>query len=140
LIPELKQVAERFPKIDLALLPINGLSAMDEQVVMNAADAANLVGWLKPRVAVPIHYRFHGSWFTDKFILKYNGTPEQFQSAAKAASEKTIVRVLEPGQLLSVVRVPPEDKEPEPDAEAAAESGEQPTAEGAPAPAGSAVP
>jgi L-ascorbate metabolism protein UlaG (beta-lactamase superfamily) len=140
LIPELKQVADRFPKIDLALVPINGLVAMDEQVVMNAEEAATLVGWLKPRVAVPIHYRFHGSWLTDKFVLKYNGTPERFQAAAKNASEKTIVRVLEPGQLLSIVRVPPEDKEPEAGAEPAAETSAEPTAEGSPPPAGSATP
>src|SRR5688572_6962211 len=57
LIPELRQVAERFPKIDLALVPINGLKVRDEQVVMNAEEAGTLVGLLKPRVAVPIHYR-----------------------------------------------------------------------------------
>jgi L-ascorbate metabolism protein UlaG (beta-lactamase superfamily) len=141
LIPELGKVAERFPKIDLALVPINGLKAMDEQVVMNAEEAGVLVGWLKPRVAVPIHYRFHGSWITDKFVLKYSGTPEQFQAAAQRAAPKTIVRVLEPGQLLSIVRVPPEEKEVEEGAEPAAETAEQPTAEGTPPPpAASATP
>ena len=45
---------------------------------MNAEEAAELVALLQAKVAVPTHYTFKGSWFTDTFILGYDGTPERF--------------------------------------------------------------
>ena len=44
-IPELDEVAVRLGEIDLALLPINGLTIrplLNRQVVMNAAEAADV--------------------------------------------------------------------------------------------------
>lgn len=98
LIPELLQLPAMFPSIDLALLSVNGLSVFGEPVVMNAEQAAELAGVLKARVAVPIHYRFKGSWFTDTVVLARDGTPERFVAAAKKLAPDTQVRVLEPGQ------------------------------------------
>jgi L-ascorbate metabolism protein UlaG (beta-lactamase superfamily) len=63
LIPELREVGRRFPSIDLALLPVNGLVLrlmFNRQVVMNAKEAAELCAILRPRWAVPIHYAFRG--------------------------------------------------------------------------------
>jgi len=100
LIPELEGLPRRFPSIQLALLPVNGLHAMGEQIVMNAEQAAELAGQLHAEVAVPIHYRFRGSWFTDTFVLSYDGTPERFVSAIKARTPSTAGIVLEPGQVL----------------------------------------
>ena len=100
LIPELDEIAKRFPSIQLALLAVNGLSVMGEQVVMNAEEAAELAGRLGAKVTVPIHYRFHGSWFTDGFILSYNGTPERFMTALKDRAPATKGLILEPGQAL----------------------------------------
>jgi len=60
-IPELDEVPRRFPAIDLALLPINGLRirpALNRQVVMTAEQAAEYCAVLKPKIAVPIHYAF----------------------------------------------------------------------------------
>lgn len=102
LIPELDELPKRFPSIQLALLAVNGLSVMGEQVVMNAEQAAELAGRLGAEAAVPIHYRFHGSWFTDSFILSYDGTPERFLTAVKTRAPETKGIVLEPGQVLSL--------------------------------------
>ena len=100
LIPELDALPKRFPSIQLALLAVNGLSVLGEQVVMNAEQAAELAGRLGAQVAVPIHYRFHGSWFTDGFILSYDGTPERFLTAVKNHAPATKGFMLEPGQTL----------------------------------------
>lgn len=102
LIPELDELPKRFPSIQLALLAINGLSVMGKQVVMNAEEAAELAGQLGAEVAVPTHYRFHGSWFTDSLILSYDGTPERFTAAIKARAPATTGVVLEPGQVLEL--------------------------------------
>ena len=104
LSPELKELPKRFPSIQLALLAVNGLRVLGEQAVMNPEEAAELAGLLKAEVAVPMHYRFKGSWFTDTFILGYNGTPERFQSAATKHAANTQVRVLEPGEVLHLTR------------------------------------
>jgi L-ascorbate metabolism protein UlaG (beta-lactamase superfamily) len=102
LIPELRDLPKRFPSFDLALLPVNGLRVMGVPVVMSAEEAAELAGILKARVAVPIHYAFTGSAFTDTLILARNGTPDRFVAAAKRSAPLTEVRVLPPGQRLVI--------------------------------------
>jgi L-ascorbate metabolism protein UlaG (beta-lactamase superfamily) len=102
LVPELRELPDRFQKFDLALLSVNGLRVMGVPVVMSAEEAAELVGVLKARVAVPIHYAFTGSAFTDTFILSRNGTPDRFAAAAKLHAPLTDVRVLPPGQRLVI--------------------------------------
>jgi L-ascorbate metabolism protein UlaG (beta-lactamase superfamily) len=104
LIPDLDELPKRFPSVQLALLSVNGLHVMGEQVVMNAEQAAELAGKLGAEVAVPIHYRFHGSWFTDSFVLSYDGTPERFVAAVLAHAPATAARVLEPGQVLRLAQ------------------------------------
>jgi L-ascorbate metabolism protein UlaG (beta-lactamase superfamily) len=59
LIPELDELPKRFPSVQLALLSVNGLRVLGEQVVMSAEQAADFAGRLGAEVAVPIHYRFH---------------------------------------------------------------------------------
>jgi L-ascorbate metabolism protein UlaG (beta-lactamase superfamily) len=104
LIPELDELPRRFPSVQLALLSVNGLRVLGEQVVMNAEQAADFAGRLGAEVAVPIHYRFHGSWFTDTFVLSYDGTPERFVAAAKARAPATAARVLATGQGLRLAQ------------------------------------
>jgi L-ascorbate metabolism protein UlaG (beta-lactamase superfamily) len=86
--------------VQLALLSVNGLRVLGEQAVMNAEQAAALAAKLGAEVAVPMHYRFHGSWFTDGLVLSYDGTPERFVAAVKAVAPATAAVVLEPGQPL----------------------------------------
>jgi L-ascorbate metabolism protein UlaG (beta-lactamase superfamily) len=100
LIPELDELRVRFPSIQLALLSINGLSVLGEQVVMNAEEAATLAGRIDAEVAIPMHYSFEGSWFTDTFILDRDGTPERFLAAIATRAPRTQARVLAPGERL----------------------------------------
>jgi L-ascorbate metabolism protein UlaG (beta-lactamase superfamily) len=95
LLPEHAEIRKRIGPIDVALLPVNGLYAMGKQVVMSDREAAQLAEQLEAKVAVPIHYAFRGSWFTDTFILSYHGTAEGFAAACKSE-----VHVLAPGQRL----------------------------------------
>jgi L-ascorbate metabolism protein UlaG (beta-lactamase superfamily) len=101
-IPELGQLPARFPSIDLALLSVNGLRVMGVPVVMSAEEAAEFAGLMKARVAVPMHYAFVGSAFTDTLVLSRNGTAERFVAAAKLHAPQTQVRVLEPGRRLVI--------------------------------------
>jgi len=104
LIPEMQEIPQRFPSVQLALLAINGLHAMGKQMVMSADEAARLAGMLRAEAVVPMHYRFQGSWFTETFILSYDGTPERFAEAAKASAPSSQVRILEPGERLTLTR------------------------------------
>jgi L-ascorbate metabolism protein UlaG (beta-lactamase superfamily) len=99
-IAALDEVAERFPRIDLALLPVNGLRAVGNQVVMSAGEAAELTAVLHPSVAVPIHYAFRGGWFTENVVLAYDGTPDAFVAAARRRAPETRAVVLPTGQEL----------------------------------------
>lgn len=104
-IPDLDEVPRRFPGIDLALLPVNGLRirpAFNRQVVMNAEEAGEYCGVLQPKVAVPIHYAFTAGPVGDRLFLKYDGTPERFQRAVARHAPATQVRVLAPGEPLTL--------------------------------------
>jgi len=102
LIPDLDEVPKRFPKIDVALLAVNGLHAFGKQVVMTDQEAARLAGKLHAQIAIPIHYAFKGGWLSDTFFLSYHGTPEGFMRAAEATAPETQVRILPPGQRLVI--------------------------------------
>ena len=90
LISEPAKVAERFRKIDLALLAVNGLRIrpmLNRQVVMNVGEAAQLAKVLSPRFAAPIHYRFTGGTVGDRVLLKYDGAPEEFERECALRAE-----------------------------------------------------
>ena len=104
-IAELDEVATRFGRIDLALLPVNGLAirpAFNRQVVMTAEQAAELAGVLRPRVAVPIHYAYTAGPLRDRLLLRYDGTPQRFATALQSAAPATRARILEPGEPLTI--------------------------------------
>ncbi|MGA9522024.1 MAG: MBL fold metallo-hydrolase [Myxococcaceae bacterium] len=103
LIPELDQIAERFPSIQLALLPVNGLHAFWMQQVMTDEEAAKLAATLKAEVAVPHHYRFQGGWFTQNVVLTYHGSAEGFAEHAARLTPETRVRILQPGERLPIL-------------------------------------
>lgn len=106
LTPELSDIADRFPCIDVALLPINGLKIFGDQVVMNPIDAAQLCEVLQPRVAIPTHYAFTAGALADRIFLKYFDRQERlthiFEDAMKKYAPQTRVEVLEPGQDMSI--------------------------------------
>ncbi|MRH89144.1 MBL fold metallo-hydrolase [Nocardia sp. SYP-A9097] len=105
-IPELDEVARRFPEIDLALLPINGLRIrpiLNHRVVMDAVEAADLTHALRPRLAVPIHYAFTSGPLGDRIMTKSErNRPDLYRDAAGDLAPETEVRVLNPGIPLTV--------------------------------------
>jgi len=104
-IAEPDEVAARFGRVDLALLPVNGLAirpAFTRQVVMTAEQAAGLAGVLRPRVAVSIHDAYTVGPLRDRLLLKCNGTPERFATALGSAVPTTQATILEPGRPFTV--------------------------------------
>jgi L-ascorbate metabolism protein UlaG (beta-lactamase superfamily) len=103
LIPELREIPQRFPQIDLALLSINGLKIrpmLNKQVVMNLHEAAEVCRLFRPRHAVPIHYAYTGGPIGDALLVKHAGTPEEFAQATAQAAPETAVHILAPGEPL----------------------------------------
>ncbi|MEU0540474.1 MBL fold metallo-hydrolase [Nocardia sp. NPDC005978] len=105
-IPELDEIAHRFPDLDLALLPINGLRirpALNRQVVMDAAEAAELTRVLRARVAVPIHYAFSSGPIGDRVMTKAErNRPDLYRDAVADLAADTTVHILDPGRPLRV--------------------------------------
>ena len=100
LIPELAEIPKRLGHVNLALLPTNGLHvrpANDMQVVMNAAEAAELTAVLRPELAVPHHYAFTKGFLGDRLITRSDKNPLHFRDAARDLAPDTTVRVVEPG-------------------------------------------
>lgn len=76
-------------RIDVALVVIGGLKIMFKKLMMDYADAAKLVAEIKPKFAVPMHYRtFRG----------INVDPIEFQRAVKAEDPDIEVVTLNPGK------------------------------------------
>lgn len=100
LIPELRQLPQRFGHIDIALLPTNGLQIrpqLNKQVVMNAGEAAELTAVLKPDLAIPHHYAFTSGWLGDRLLTKSDRNPQRFALASQRLAPGTSVRIVEPG-------------------------------------------
>jgi L-ascorbate metabolism protein UlaG (beta-lactamase superfamily) len=105
LIPELSEIKNRFPEIDLAILSVNGLMIrpmFNKQVVMSATQAAELCSIIKPKIAIPIHYNFTAGNFKDKFILKYNGDAKKFVDSAIVKAPNTKTFILQTGDVLTI--------------------------------------
>lgn len=105
LIPELRTLPERFGKLDVALLPTNGLRIrpmFNQQVVMNAEEAAELTAVLRPGLAVPHHYAFTGGPIGDKLITNGDKNPGHFTEAVRRLAPDVPVQVISPGEPLTV--------------------------------------
>lgn len=80
-VPELDEIPGRFGKIDLAILPVNGLCVRQAnmlQVVMDAQQAAALTAVLNPTVALPHHYAFHSGQLGDRILTKGDQDPRHY--------------------------------------------------------------
>ncbi|WP_052313717.1 MBL fold metallo-hydrolase [Nocardia thailandica] len=100
-VGELDDIARRFPEIDLALLPINGLRIrpFGRQVVMDAAEAAEFTGVLRPGVAVPIHYAFTAGPLGDRLMIDaVRDRPDLYRDAATDLAPGTCVEILPTGR------------------------------------------
>ena len=104
-IAELDEVGRRFGEIDLALLPINGLTLrplLNRHIVMDAAQAADLTAVLHPRLAVPIHYAFTAGPVRERLLLRLDRRTAPYVDAVADRAPGTAVHVLDPGAPLPV--------------------------------------
>jgi L-ascorbate metabolism protein UlaG (beta-lactamase superfamily) len=100
-IRELEELPRRFPHIDLALVPTNGLRIrplFNKQIVMDARQAARLVALLNAANAMPHHYAFTSGAIGNALLTKSDPNPEHFVAAVSELSPKTSVLVTIPGQ------------------------------------------
>jgi L-ascorbate metabolism protein UlaG (beta-lactamase superfamily) len=100
-----REVQRRFPHVDVAFLTVNDLRVRPQlmkQLSMSPADAADVAGALGASVAVPIHYRYHGSWVQDALLLSHEGTPEAFSDMLRERAPRTSLLTLAPGQPLTL--------------------------------------
>ena len=100
LIPELSEIPERIGHISVALLPTNGLKLRpfgDEQVVMNAEEAAELTAVLQPELAMPHHYAFTSGWLGDRLVTKSDTDPRDFEASSRHLAPQTSVEIVDPG-------------------------------------------
>ena len=99
-VSELDEIPDRFGRVDLALLPTNGLCIRPmnlQQVVMTAEEAAGLAAVLNPAVAMPHHYAFTSGWLGDRLITKSDRDPRHFADAVARLAPSVAVRLVIPG-------------------------------------------
>jgi L-ascorbate metabolism protein UlaG (beta-lactamase superfamily) len=114
-IPELRELPDRFPTIDLALLPTNGLRIrplLNKKIVMDAEDAAQLVALLRPAITIPHHYAFTSGPLGDKLITKADRNPDHFVEAAKRLSPTSKIVVTSPGERVDLAKFIVRDNTP----------------------------
>lgn len=98
--PAFAEVAHRYPRIDVALLPVNGVRLFGVQTVMDPAEAMEACRVLRPHVVIPIHYGMAGGW-KSCWMLRQPGRPEEFQHLMQRSELATQVRILAPGETLT---------------------------------------
>ena len=80
--------------VDIMLVPINGVGGN-----MNAHEAALLAWQVAPRIAIPMHYNM---WSPEDFGPGATLDPELFRATLANLGGSTEVRILEPGQVVSL--------------------------------------
>lgn len=97
LFPNLPRIAERFPQIDVAFLPADGLKLRwGRKLAMAPEEAAEAVEILRPKVVIPIlDHDFSQS--LSGLVLKTTGTVEGFKALVERKSPDVKVIILRPG-------------------------------------------
>lgn len=99
-VPELDEIPGRLGRIDLTILPTNGLCVRPanlRQVVMDAEQAAELTAVLRPALAIPHHYAFHSGYLGDRMITKADQDPRHYADAVARLAPDVEVRITLPG-------------------------------------------
>jgi L-ascorbate metabolism protein UlaG (beta-lactamase superfamily) len=89
----LREIPERHPEIDVALLHLGGTRVMGLTVTMDAEQGIELMDIVRPRLAIPIHYDDYEA---------FKSPLEDFVSAVKAAGLEDGVRYLRRGETLDL--------------------------------------
>ena len=104
-VPELDEIPERFGRVDLAILPVNGLCvrpAHMQQIVMDAEQAAALTAVLNPAVALPHHYAFTSGRLGDQIITRSDQDPRHYTDALARVAPQVAARIVLPGTPVTV--------------------------------------
>lgn len=104
-VPELDEIPGRFGKIDLAILPVNGLCVRQAnmlQVVMDAQQAAALTAVLNPTVALLHHYAFHSGQLGDRILTKGDQDPRHYTDALARLAPQIATRIVIPGTPVTI--------------------------------------
>jgi L-ascorbate metabolism protein UlaG (beta-lactamase superfamily) len=89
--------------VDVALLPVAGWGPrLPEGDHMNPARAAQALTLLRPRVAIPIHWGTYSPLWVRAGYRANQDAGREFQRQAAAVSPEVDVRVLVPGETVSV--------------------------------------
>jgi hypothetical protein len=83
------------------IAPVNGLEDPARAEPPGGDDRRALRRALPPD-HVPIHYAFTARPVRDRLLLKSDGTPERFAAAVASHAPDTTVRILDPGQPLTL--------------------------------------
>ena len=72
---------------------------------MDAEEAGEMTAIVRPRVVIPIHYRYTSSLWR-KLLIKHERGPESFVQAVnrRALGSESQGRILAPGELLDMGR------------------------------------
>jgi L-ascorbate metabolism protein UlaG (beta-lactamase superfamily) len=89
-----RQIAERYPRIDLVLLPIGGIRILGSKLDMTPDEAAEAFAILKPEHVVPYHYELTGPF---PLVTTASNPTKRFTALANAKTPGTVV-VLDPGE------------------------------------------
>ena len=75
LVPELREIRERHPRIDAAVLHLGGTKVLGATVTMDAEAGCGLLDLLRPDLAVPIHYDDYPAFRSglDAFVAEARG-------------------------------------------------------------------
>lgn len=84
----IKEIPQRYPDIDLALLHLGGTRAFGIMLTMDAKQGVKAIQIIAPRTAIPIH-------FNDYTVMK--SSLEDFMKAVAAAGLENKVRYLNHG-------------------------------------------
>src|SRR6476646_2292331 len=85
---EIKEIPQRYPEVDLALLHLGGTKVMGVLLTMDGKQGVEMVKLIAPKTAIPIHYN-------DYTVFK--SPLEEFQQAIAAAGLDTQVEYLSHG-------------------------------------------
>lgn len=94
LVPAVRQVARRFPDLDVVLVHLGGTTLPTGSVVtLGAQDGAELVDLLRPRAVVPIHHSDYGV---------FRSPLSAFDAAVEQRGLGHLVRHVAPGETVEV--------------------------------------
>jgi L-ascorbate metabolism protein UlaG (beta-lactamase superfamily) len=92
--PLFRQIAERYPHIDVALVPIGGIRVVGSQLDMTPDEAAQAFAILKPERVIPYHYELAGPF---PFVTSATNPTKRFLTVVGAKAPGAVV-VLAPGE------------------------------------------